>query len=62
MDNYERWVLHEAEQNSQLEKLPVCCECKEHIQTDDLYDIDGQLYCEHCMRGFKKPTEDYMKE
>lgn len=53
---------YEAERQREIEKLPVCCDCGDHIQ-DDLYDIDGDLYCEDCMRiNFKKPLEDYIKE
>lgn len=61
-DNYDLWVAHERQQEAELKKLPVCCECLERIQSEDLYDIDGSLYCETCMDGFKRITENYIRE
>ena len=61
-DNYDLLVAHERQQEAELKKLPVCCECLEHIQSEDLYDIDGSLYCETCMDGFKRITENYIRE
>lgn len=51
---------HDREQEAELKKLPVCCECLERIQSENLYDIDGSLYCETCMDGFKRITENYL--
>lgn len=46
-----------------LNQLPKCVDCGEPIQDDDLFDIDGDLYCEECMKAnFKKSVEDYIKE
>ncbi len=66
MDNYERWERHDAEQERWLNKRPVCCECGEHIQEEHLFDIDGDLVCEDCLksyaeRNFKQSTEKYME-
>lgn len=42
---------------------PQCEFCGEYIQDEYLYDIDGDLYCEECMKErFRKPSEKYMKE
>ena len=62
MDNYERWMKHDAEQEEALEKLPVC-ECHgEPIQDEYLFDIDGELYCKEGMiERFRKPTEKYIR-
>ena len=40
---------YEAEQEAQLEKLPMCDKCGEHIQDDYCYEINGEIYCEDCM-------------
>ena len=62
IDNYGLWERHEAEQQRQLEKYPICDYCGEEILDDNLFDIDGNLYHEHCMEEqFRKPVENYMK-
>ena len=53
---------HDREQAECLKRLPVCCVCEEPIQSEDLWDIDGSLYCESCMEDFKHSTENYIKE
>jgi formylmethanofuran dehydrogenase subunit E len=51
---------HDAQQEEELQKLPICCECGEPIQSDYLYEIDGELYCEDCMNEmFRKDVEEY---
>lgn len=61
-DNYDAYRQHEAEQEAWLAKRPICCCCKEPIQDDALYDVNGELYCEECMtETFRKWTEDYEK-
>jgi formylmethanofuran dehydrogenase subunit E len=62
MDNYERFLIHEAEADEALDNFPKCDFCGEVIQEDHLYDIGDEIYCEECMEAhFKKPTERYMK-
>ena len=52
--------IHEAEQEAQLEKCPTCAYCNEPIQDDYLFDIDGELYCEECMKDlYRHSTENY---
>ncbi len=52
---------HDREQTESLKRFPVCCGCDNHIQSEDLYDIDGSLYCEECGdRLFKRYTENYI--
>ena len=53
---------HEAEQQAELEKLPICYECGEPIQDDFLCDIEGTIYCLECFdEKFVKATEDYVE-
>lgn len=63
MDDYnDLYDRHEAEQERQLARLPRCCECRERIQEDKLFDVFGDLYCESCMeREFMKPVENYIE-
>jgi formylmethanofuran dehydrogenase subunit E len=50
---------HIYEQDKRLERLPICCECGEHIQSEWLYDINGDLYCEDCMKNCRMAVERY---
>lgn len=59
-DNYSMWAAHDAEMEEELKKLPKCCECGEHIQTDELYEINDELICPQCMEdNHRKWVEDY---
>ena len=56
---------YDAEKERRLDKLPVCECCKEHIQTEDLYDFEnGYLICPDCVSDwidehYKKRTDIY---
>lgn len=57
--DYDRYS---EEQDKQLQKLPKCSYCDEHIQDDYLCDIDGTIYCLECFdENFVKASEDYIK-
>lgn len=61
-DNYSQWEHHEWRQQQDLAKRPVCCYCQEHIQDEELFDIEGELYCKQCLvNNFRKNTEDYIE-
>ena len=52
---------HDAEQEAQLKKTPVCCYCDEHVQEEFYFEINGEVICETCMdRFFRKDVEDYV--
>ena len=56
--DFDRW---DAEQESALELLPVCCECGERIQDDFCYQINDEVICEECLNhSFRKVTTDLM--
>ena len=46
-DNYDLYEMHEAEEAMHIARLPICCKCKEHIQSEYAYDVDG-LWCQEC--------------
>ena len=53
---------YEDAQERELQKLPVCCKCKNRIDDDACYQIDEDIYCEKCMdKHFRKWTEDLME-
>ena len=59
-DNYDAYERHEAEQEAWLKKRPICEKCGEPIQDDYLFDVDGDLYCEDCMKDlYRKDAENY---
>ena len=52
-----------AEQAEWEAKHPTCKVCGEHILDENLYEIDGEIYCEECLKDcFLKNTEDYIEE
>ena len=54
---------YDANLQEQLEWMPHCIDCGEPIQDDHLYNINGDLFCEDCMKAnFRRPTENYIKE
>lgn len=61
-DNYSAFEARERQADAWLSRQPKCEECKEAIQDDYLYDVDGCLYCEECMKKlFRKNSENYEK-
>jgi formylmethanofuran dehydrogenase subunit E len=52
------FARHDAEQQEELEKLPVCSECGEPIQSEYCYEIDGEYICEECLECNHKKTVD----
>ena len=57
-DNYSELCRHEAEQEERLGKMPVCCDCGEHIQAETCFDINETIICEECMEQYRKYTDD----
>lgn len=54
---------HDYEQETALEKYPVCSCCGEHILDDYLYDIDGDLICEECLNEYyRRSTDAYIDD
>lgn len=52
---------YEAEREREIEKLPICCECDNPIQTEDCYEFDGDLICPGCLNDYhRKSVDDYV--
>lgn len=45
----------------ELEKLPCCSDCGEHIQGDYLYLINDEPICEDCILNYRKDVEDFIE-
>ena len=58
MDNYQRWLHYERDKENWLKSRPLCSCCGEHIQDEEAYDIDGQLYCPECIKQRKVYLDD----
>lgn len=37
--------------NEELDSLPVCEECEEPIYDEFLYDVEGTILCDECMKN-----------
>ena len=56
----DRWL---AAQERRLARRPICERCGEHIQSENLWDIDGTLYCPECAKiEFERDTDHYTDE
>ena len=59
---YQDFLRKEREERIWLSRRPICCECEQHIQGEECYEIDeGKLVCPACLdEHYKKWTEDYI--
>ena len=56
------FAMHDAEQQEQLEKLPVCECCGEPIQQEKAIYYNDQWCCEECESEFwKNIREDFLE-
>ena len=61
-ESYDAFVARDSELEMLRELLPLCVECKEQIQDDYYYEINGCIYCEECLNTeFRKDIEDYKR-
>ena len=60
-DNFDLWEQHDAEQERQLQKLPVCTYCGEPVLDDFLYLINDEIICIGCLNDhFRKDVDEYV--
>lgn len=58
--DYDRY---DTDRERRLARRPICERCREHIQVENLWDIDGTLYCPECARiEFERDTENYVED
>ncbi len=56
------YARYSEEQDKQLQKLPKCSYCDEHIQDEHLYEINDEVVCEKCLNdNFRKNVENYIE-
>lgn len=59
MDNYQRWLHYERDKENWLKSRPICSCCGEHIQDEEAYEIEGNLYCEKCISDRRVFLDEY---
>jgi len=59
-DNYDRFEMHMAEKERELERLPRCSECDEPIQDEYCYEVNGEYICERCMDENHRKSVDML--
>lgn len=58
-DNYDLWAAHDDEQEAKLRRLPVCCDCKDHIQQESAVRINGKWFCDRCLEDMREEIEEW---
>jgi len=48
MDNLDMFYQHDKEECDALKRLPVCDGCREPIQSEYMYEIGSEQFCEEC--------------
>ena len=54
--DYERY---EREQQRQLERLPKCSDCGQHIQDEEAYYLNGEWICLECGKWIDEAGIDF---
>ena len=62
IDNYELFKIHEEEHDAWLNSRPKCEGCGKPIQADFCFDLGDGLYCPDCVNGYRRSTDNYVKE
>jgi hypothetical protein len=48
LDNLDRFLEHDNEEIDWIRRLPVCDGCGEPIQSEYMYEIGSEQFCEEC--------------
>ena len=56
-DALDEFNEHEAENEKWLNSLPTCCECGEPIQQDTAVEIEGDWYCDSCLKAHRRSID-----
>lgn len=49
---------YEAEQEREMERLPICHDCGEPITGEILYQINDEYICPECMSAYVRYVDD----
>ena len=53
-DALDMWEAHDAEQEAELKKLPICCECEKPIQQETAVYINDDFICDSCLDSYRR--------
>lgn len=63
LDNSDLFEQHDAEQEQQLRRLPVCIYCKHPIQQEKAVCVDGCWVCEDCEdKAWEQIRNEFLEE
>ena len=54
------FARYDAEQMREIEKLPICEYCNQHIQDDFAFLINDEIICERCLIDNFRKDIDYL--
>ena len=62
-DDPERdFLRHDAKQQKELERLPICADCGERVQDDHYYLINDEVICPDCLEAnYRKDVQDWFE-
>ena len=61
LDNLDLFDRRDRELLRWLKSRPICVDCGEPIQSEYLFDINGEPICPEClMSNYRRETEDYI--
>ena len=53
---------YDAQQQREQDRLPICSDCGNPIQTDKLFLINDEFICPECLiDNYRKDTADYVE-
>lgn len=53
-DNMDIYYAYERDREKELESLPLCCMCGEHIQQEDAVHLNGEWFCDDCLKDSRE--------
>ena len=61
-DSSDLFDKYDAERCASLDKLPVCSECDEPIQSEEMYEFNDEYICPECLKdNHRKWVEDFIE-
>lgn len=56
------YLRHDADKQKELERLPKCENCGEHIQDEYCYEINDEIICQKCLESiYRKDVRDWFE-
>lgn len=52
------FARHDAEQQAELKRRPICADCDERIQDEYCYELNGEYICKRCLEDLHRKAVD----